>query len=144
MGIPVMRTTLELLRLLEGNRFAIYDFTNEECESVLGLTYKISNRSGTSYFMPIKVSKETSFYLYNKVYNVLGFTFVNEPKKPWTNLTIYSIDDSMFRGILHGKYDIDNEWPKVYEFFKNYSSMDQETFIEFCKTQLNITEFDWN
>ena len=103
-----MRTTLELLKLLESSRFAIYDFTDDEAESIVGLTYKISNRSGTSYFMVIKVTEECSYTLYNKIYNVLALSFINKPKRPWINLTIYSIDDSMFRGILDESYNIDD------------------------------------
>jgi hypothetical protein len=140
-----MITTLDLLKLLESNRFAIYDFTDEEAESVVSLTYKISSRSGTSYFMIIKVTEDCSYTLYSRIYNVLALTFVNEPKRPWINLTVYSIDDSMFRGILEGKHNIDEMWPKVYNFFKQNTPLDsQETFIEFCKTELSITEFDWN
>ena len=140
-----MRTTLELLNLLEGNRFAIYDLTDEEAESVVGLTYKISSRAGTSYFMVIKVTEECSYTLYNRVYNVLALTLVNEPKRPWVNLTIYSIDDSMFRGILNGYHNVDEMWPKVYNFFKEYTPFDRkQTFIEFCKTELSMNQFDWN
>lgn len=140
-----MRTTLELLKSLEGSRFAIYDFTDEEAESVVGLTYNISSKSGTSYFMIIKVTEECSYNLYSQIYNVLALSFVNEPNKPWVNLTIYSNDDSMFRGILEGKHNIDEMWPKVYNFFKQYTPLDnQQTFIEFCKTELGINQFDWN
>lgn len=77
-----MRTTLELLKLLESSRSAIYDFIDDEAESVVGLTYKISNRSGTSYFMVIKVTEECSYTLYNRIYNVLALSFINEPKRP--------------------------------------------------------------
>ena len=140
-----MRTTLELLKLLESSRFAIYDFTDDEAESVVGLTYKISNRSGTSYFMVIKVTEECSYTLYNRIYNVLALSFINEPKRPWINLTLYSIDDSIFRGILDEPYNIDDMWPIVYNFFKEYTPFDsQQTFIQFCKTELNINQFDWN
>lgn len=119
--------------------------TDDEAESVVGLTYKISNRSGTSYFMVIKVTEECSYTLYNRIYNVLALSFINEPKGPWVNLTIYSIDDSMFRGILDEPYNIDDMWPIIYNFFKEYTPLDsQQTFIEFCKTELNINQFDWN
>lgn len=140
-----MRTTLELLKLLESSRFAIYDFTDDEAESVVGLTYKISSRSGISYFMVIKVTKECSYTLYNRIYNVLALSFINEPKAPWVNLTIYSIDNSIFRGILDEPYNIDDMWPIIYNFFKEYTPFDsQQTFIQFCKTELNINQFDWN
>jgi hypothetical protein len=141
-----MRTTLELLKSLEGSRFAIYDFTDKEAESVVGLTYKINSKpKDYSYNMIIKVTEDCSYTLYNRIYNVLSLTFVNQPKNPWINLTVYSIDDSMFRGILEGYHNIDDMWPKVYNFFKQYTPLDsQETFIEFCKTELGITEFDWN
>lgn len=140
-----MRTTLELLSLLEANRFALYDFTDEEAESIVGLTYKISSRSHTSYFMIIKVTEDCFYTLYNRIYNVIALSFVNEPNKPWLNLTVYSIDDSMFRGILDGRHNIDDMWPKVYNFFKQCTPLDsQQTFIDFCNTELGITDFDWN
>ena len=141
-----MRTTLELLKSLEGSEFAIYDFTGEEAESVVGLTYKINTKpKDYSYNMIIRVTEDCSCYLYNRIYNILSLTYVNQPKKPWINLTIYSIDDSMFRGILDGKHNIDDMWPKVYNFFKQYTPFDsKETFIEFCKTELCMNEFDWN
>jgi hypothetical protein len=51
----------------------------------------------------------------------------------------------MFRGILDEPYDIDDMWPIIYNFFKEYTPLDsKQTFIEFCKTELNINQFDWN
>lgn len=134
-----MRTTLELLSILQIDRFAIYDFTYREKLAVRGLSY----RGDKSYSTVVRLTKDAASLMYNENFNVLSLTYVNEPNKPWTNLTIYSIDDSMFRGILHGKHDIDKMWPGIYHFFKS-GKITQELFIYYCKTVLNITEFDWN
>lgn len=136
-----MRTTLELLSILQINRFALYDFTYKEKVSLRGLTYKIVNGGHISYFMVIRLTKSSSSLMYNEVFNVLSLTYVNEPNKPWINLTVYSKDDSMFRGILDGYYDIDKMWPRVYSYFKN-STITKAMFIYFCKNELNITDFE--
>ena len=122
--------------------YNLYDFSDEVLESVTYKTYARCN----ALAMVIKIAEKDSFTLYNKRYNELRLEYVPEPNKPWLHLTVYSIDDSMWRAFLPLNLLKNSTLVELWHDICVYILPDltQDFFKQFTKESFGATEYDWN
>jgi len=138
----------QIIQSIRDRMYNLYNFSNEELELVLHQTYKPNNsREKNCLSMVVKVSEEDSLCgLYGRQYNQMTLELVHYFREPWLHLSIYSIDDSMWRAFLPLSLLENQTFEQLWEEIKKYifPNLTQEYFKEFTKEIFGANEYDWN